>query len=106
MDVDVTPEVTGIDDGAYIIALRGTAPLGTGARGWFKTKIAWWSSQAAPGRDIVMEIPKAAHEPPTGTMFEAAVYWSEREPGKGAPLWWGKYMVRDTPLGPALAAVE
>jgi len=106
MEVDVTPEVTGTDEEGYTIALRGTAPLGSGARGWFKTKFVWWCSQAAPGTDIVMEIPRAAHEPPAGTVFEAAIYWSERGPGRDDPLWSGKYRVRSTPYGPALVAVE
>jgi hypothetical protein len=102
--IEVTPEVTGLSQEGYIVALRETALLG-GVQGWLKTKIVWWPSDPVPGMDILFHIPRAAKELPTGTVFEAAVYWREREPGKGAPLWAGNYRVRTTPEGPVLEEV-
>ena len=100
--IDVTPEVTHLDDEGYVVALRGTAALSSVARGWFKTKIAWWRSDTAPGADIVLDIAKSSREPAMGTVFDAALYFTERSPGKGEPIWAARYQVRNTCQGPVL----
>jgi hypothetical protein len=104
--IDVRPEVTDLDDEGYIVALRGTAVLSSVAQGWFKTKIAWWRSEAVPGTDILLDIPRASREPATGTVFDAALYWTERGPGRGEPLWAGRYQVRNGGHGPVLEELE
>jgi hypothetical protein len=106
MQVNVTPKVTEFDEEGYTIELGGTAPLGSSARGWFKTKIAWWPSEAISGMDILLDVPKAAREPASGTEFDAALYWRERRPGQGEPLWAGRYRVRNTPQGPVLEQAD
>jgi hypothetical protein len=100
--INVTPEVTELFDDGYTVALRGTAVLASVTRGWFKTKIAWWRSEAEPGEDILLDIPKASCEPPLGTLFDAALYWTERSPGRGEPIWAGRYRVRSTGQGAVL----
>lgn len=104
--IDVKPEVTHLDDEGYVVALRGTAALSSVARGWFKTKIAWWRSDTAPGADIVLDIARSSHETAQGTMFDAALYFAERCPGKGEPLWAARYCVRNTCQGPVLEELE
>jgi len=104
--IDVRPEVTELDDDGYIVALRGTAALASVARGWFKTKIAWWRADGTPGEDILLDIPKATREPALGTAFDAALYWAERGPGRGDPLWAGRYRVRNTGQGPVVEEVQ
>jgi hypothetical protein len=104
--ITVTPEVTELDEDGYTVALRGTSALASVARGWFKTKIAWWKSEPIPGMDILLDIPRASHEPVTGTVFDAALYWIERSPGKGEPLWSGRFQVRNTLAGPVLEQIE
>ena len=100
--VNVTPEVTGFDEEGYSVVLRGTAGLGSGARGWFKTRVAWWCSAPAPGEDILLDVPKATRGPATETVFDAALYWAERGPGRAEPLWTGRYRIRNTWCGPIL----
>jgi hypothetical protein len=100
--VNVIPRVAALDEDGYTVALGGTASLGISALGWFKTKIAWWSSEPVSGTDIELDIPKARNEPPSGTEFEAALYWRERAPGRGEPLWRGRFRVRNTPEGPVV----
>ncbi len=102
----VTPVVTELDEDGYIVALQGTAALASVARGWFKTKIAWWRSEAAPGEDILLDIPKSSRETLLGTEFDAALYWAERGPGRGEPLWAGRFRVRNTGGGPVLEEVD
>lgn len=104
--IDVRAEVTELDDEGYVVALRGTAALSSVARGWFKTKIAWWRSDTAPGADILLDIAKSSKEPPMGTVFDAALYWAERSPGKGDPIWAARYTVRNTCQGPVLEELE
>jgi hypothetical protein len=104
--ISVRPEVTELDEDGYVVALRGTAALSSVARGWFKTKIAWWRSDTAPGDDIVLDVAKASKESPTGTVFDAALYWAERSPGKGEPIWSARYRVRNTSHGPELEELD
>ena len=104
--IDVTPVVTELDEEGYVVTLQGTASLASVACGWFKTKIAWWRSPRVPGRDILLDIPKATREPSTGTVFDAAVYWAEQAPGLGDPLWTGKFQVRDSEDGGVVEKVE
>ena len=76
--VNVIPEVTDFDDEGYSIVLKGTAGLGSAARGWFKTKVAWWPSEAVAGEDILLDVPRATSSPAAaGTVFDAALYWAE-----------------------------
>jgi hypothetical protein len=104
--IDVTPVVTELDEDGYVIALRGSAVLSSMACGWFKTKIAWWRSESKAGMDILLDVPKSSREPETGTVFDARLYWNERGPGRGEPLWTGKYRVRNTRQGPIVEEVE
>ncbi len=104
--IEVTPEVTELYDDGYTVALRGTGALASVAHGWFKTKIAWWRSDSINGNDFLLDIPKASQEPPTGTVFDAALYLRERSPGHGEPMWSGRYRVRATGQGAVLEKVE
>ena len=104
--IDVTPVVTDLDEEGYTVALKGTAALASVACGWFKTKIAWWRSPRVPGKDILLDIPKATREPPNGTIFDAALYWAEMAPGLGDPLWTGQFQVRDSEDGGVVEKVE
>jgi hypothetical protein len=106
MYLNVTPRVVDFDEEGYSVALRGTALLSGLVRGWFKTKIAWWPSDAIPGDDIVLDVPKATNQPVSGTEFDAALYWREGAPWKWQePLWKGRFRVRITPEGPAIEEV-
>ncbi len=103
---DVTPVVAERFDDGYTVVLKGTAALASVASGWFKTKIAWWRSSAVAGEDILLDIPKSSRKPDLGTVFDAALYWTERCPGRGEPIWAGRFRVTDTPRGTIIEELE
>jgi hypothetical protein len=104
--LDVKPVVTERFDDGYTVVLRGTAALASVACGWFKTKIAWWRSDTIAGEDILLDIAKSSREPALGTVFDAALYWTERGPGRGEPIWAGRFRVTDTRRGTILEELE
>lgn len=104
--IDVRPEVTELDEEGYVVTLRGTAAITSVARDWFKTKMAWWRSDTTPGADILLDIARSSREPVQGTVFDAALCWAERGPGKGEPIWSARYRVRNTGHGAVLEELE
>jgi hypothetical protein len=102
MRATVMPEVIALSGSTYVIRLLGTAPLGEQTRGWIKQAGRWRAGSLVPGHDIEVAVRQDDPDDRPATAFEVELKRREDRPGKGPVLWSGKFIVTNTPQGPAL----